>query len=138
MICVCVTLSVQVYLAQTIFKLLMVTLILGYSTPLLDSVSFHHTCYPEEHALLGYATFECTHALASLLHKLLVAYLTLVGLYGLLDVYTLSWILHRLEPTVCPFTALVPKLVRSRTRREFSEKYYYCFIYGISFKSKKG
>ncbi|XP_056143735.1 volume-regulated anion channel subunit LRRC8D [Lampris incognitus] len=84
----------KVYLAQTMFKLLMVTLIMSYTTPLLDSISFTHTCYSEEHALLGYSVFECTHTLASLLHKLLVAYLTLVGLYGLLNFYTLSWILH--------------------------------------------
>uniref|UniRef100_UPI003AB09304 volume-regulated anion channel subunit LRRC8D n=1 Tax=Centroberyx gerrardi TaxID=166262 RepID=UPI003AB09304 len=84
----------KVYLAQTIFKLLLVTLIVSYTTPLLDSISFTHTCHPEEHALVGYSTFECTHALASLLHKLLVAYLTLLGLYGLLNLYTLSWILH--------------------------------------------
>uniref|UniRef100_A0A3Q0T3U3 Si:ch211-106h11.1 n=1 Tax=Amphilophus citrinellus TaxID=61819 RepID=A0A3Q0T3U3_AMPCI len=63
----------KVYLAQTIFKLLMVTLI--------------------EKALVGYTTFECIHVLSSLLRKLLVAYLTLLGLYGLLNFYTLSWIL---------------------------------------------
>uniref|UniRef100_A0A3Q1IDP7 LRRC8 pannexin-like TM region domain-containing protein n=2 Tax=Anabas testudineus TaxID=64144 RepID=A0A3Q1IDP7_ANATE len=84
----------KVYLAQTIFKLLMVTLIVGYTIPLLSSLSFTHTCHPEEQALLGYSTFECIHVLSSLLRKLLVAYLTLLGLYGLLNVYTLSWISH--------------------------------------------
>ncbi|KAM7386312.1 hypothetical protein PAMA_009104 [Pampus argenteus] len=84
----------KVYLAQTIFKLLMVTLIVSYTIPLLSSFSFTHTCHPEEQALVGYATFECIHVLSSLLHKLLVAYLTLLGLYGLLNFYTLSWILH--------------------------------------------
>lgn len=73
----------------------MVSLILSYTIPLLGSLSFTHTCHPEEHALVGYATFECIHVLSSLLRKLLVAYLTLLGLYGLLNVYTLSWILHR-------------------------------------------
>ncbi|XP_074511691.1 volume-regulated anion channel subunit LRRC8D isoform X1 [Sebastes fasciatus] len=84
----------KVYLAQTIFKLLMVTLILSYTIPLLSSLSFTHTCHPEEWALVGYAAFECIHVLSSLLRKLLVAYLTLLGLYGLLNLYTLSWILH--------------------------------------------
>ncbi|XP_054464277.1 volume-regulated anion channel subunit LRRC8D [Anoplopoma fimbria] len=84
----------KVYLAQTIFKLLMVTLILSYSIPLLSSLSFTHTCHPEEQALVGYATFECIHVLSSLLRKLLVAYLTLLGLYGLLNFYTFGWILH--------------------------------------------
>lgn len=87
--------SIQVYSAQTVFKLLMVTLILSYTIPLLSSLSFSHTCHPEEEALVGYTTFECIHVLSSLLRKLLVAYLTLLGLYGLLNFYTLGWILHR-------------------------------------------
>ncbi|KAM9345644.1 volume-regulated anion channel subunit LRRC8D [Symphorus nematophorus] len=84
----------KVYLAQTIFKLLMVTLIVSYTIPLISSFSFTHTCHPEEGALVGYTTFECIHVLSSLIRKLLVAYLTLLGLYGLLNFYTLSWILH--------------------------------------------
>uniref|UniRef100_A0A3Q0SZ67 Si:ch211-106h11.1 n=1 Tax=Amphilophus citrinellus TaxID=61819 RepID=A0A3Q0SZ67_AMPCI len=87
----------KVYLAQTIFKLLMVTLIVSYTIPLLGSLSFNHTCRPEEKALVGYTTFECIHVLSSLLRKLLVAYLTLLGLYGLLNFYTLSWILSSLQ-----------------------------------------
>uniref|UniRef100_A0A3Q4GWN3 Si:ch211-106h11.1 n=1 Tax=Neolamprologus brichardi TaxID=32507 RepID=A0A3Q4GWN3_NEOBR len=82
-----------VYLAQTVFKLLIVTLIMSYTVPLLGSLSFNHTCHPEERALVGYATFECIHVLSSLLRKLLAAYLTLLGLYGLLNFYTLTWIL---------------------------------------------
>ncbi|XP_060883047.1 volume-regulated anion channel subunit LRRC8D [Labrus mixtus] len=84
----------KVYLAQTIFKLLMVTLIVGYTIPLLGSFTFTHTCRPEEQALVGYATFECIHVISSLMRKLLVAYLSLLGLYGLLNLYTLCWILH--------------------------------------------
>lgn len=84
-------------MAQTVFKLLIVTLIMSYTVPLLGSLSFNHTCHPEERALVGYATFECIHVLSSLLHKLLAAYLTLLGLYGLLNFYTLTWILSRLE-----------------------------------------
>ncbi|KAF3846833.1 hypothetical protein F7725_003911 [Dissostichus mawsoni] len=88
----------KVYLAQTVFKLLMVTVIFSYTIPLLSSLSFTHTCRPEEEALVGYTTFECIHVLSSLLRKLLLAYLTLLGLYGLLNLYTLSWILHRDVP----------------------------------------
>ncbi|XP_060945336.1 volume-regulated anion channel subunit LRRC8D [Limanda limanda] len=84
----------KVYLAQTMFKLLMVTLILSYTIPLLGNLSFTHTCRPEEQELVGYAAFDCIHVLSSLLRKLLVAYLALLGLYGLLSVYTLIWILH--------------------------------------------
>ncbi|KAM9746239.1 volume-regulated anion channel subunit LRRC8D [Menidia menidia] len=84
----------KVYLAQTVFKLLMVLLIVSYTVPLLTSLSFNHVCHLEESALLGYSTFECIHVLSSLLTKLLVVYLTLLVLYGLLNFYTLSWICH--------------------------------------------
>ncbi|XP_076609611.1 volume-regulated anion channel subunit LRRC8D [Chaetodon auriga] len=84
----------KVYLAQTIFKLLMVTLIVSYTIPLLSYFSFTHTCHPEQQALVGYTAFECIHVLSCLIRKLLVAYLTLLGLYGLLNCYTLGWILH--------------------------------------------
>ncbi|XP_061701175.1 volume-regulated anion channel subunit LRRC8D isoform X2 [Syngnathoides biaculeatus] len=84
----------KVYLGQTIFKLLMVTLILSYMGPLLSAFSFTHICHPEVQPLVGYAAFQCIHVLSSLLHKLLVTYLILLGLYGLLNSYTLSWILY--------------------------------------------
>ncbi|XP_029996083.1 volume-regulated anion channel subunit LRRC8D [Sphaeramia orbicularis] len=84
----------KVYLAQTIFKLLMVLLIGSYTVPLISSFSFTHTCHPEQQSLVGYTTFECIHVLSSLLRKLLVVYSTLLGLYGLLNLYTLIWILH--------------------------------------------
>ncbi|KAM9844100.1 volume-regulated anion channel subunit LRRC8D [Aulostomus maculatus] len=84
----------KVYLAQTILKLLLVSLIVSYTIPLLSTLSFTHICHPEDQTLVGYATFECIHVLSSLLHKLLVAYLTLMGLYGLLNFYTLCWISH--------------------------------------------
>lgn len=87
--------SVQVYLAQTIFKLVMALLVVSYTIPLLNSFSFAHTCQPEARALVGFSTFECLHVLSSLIRKLLMAYLILLMLYGLLSLYTLIWILQR-------------------------------------------
>ncbi|KAM9392153.1 volume-regulated anion channel subunit LRRC8D [Pholidichthys leucotaenia] len=87
------TVIYKVYFAQTIFKLLVVTLILSYTIPLLSSFSFHHICHPEKQTLVGYATFECVHVFSSFMHKLVVAYLTLLGLYSLTDFFTLGWIL---------------------------------------------
>ncbi|XP_062338044.1 volume-regulated anion channel subunit LRRC8D [Osmerus eperlanus] len=84
----------KVYLCQTAFKLLMVVVIVGYTAPLLSSITFCHTCLPQAHGLTGYAAFQCTHALAALLHKLMLAYLCLVGLYGLLGLYALYWSLY--------------------------------------------
>ncbi|XP_015234845.1 PREDICTED: volume-regulated anion channel subunit LRRC8E [Cyprinodon variegatus] len=82
----------KVYLAQTIFKLLMAAVVMTYTVPFLSSLSFSHVCHPGEGTLVGYATFDCVHVLSSLLHKLLVAYLILLGLYDLLNFYTLGWI----------------------------------------------
>lgn len=92
-------LSFQVYLTQTISKLLLAVLILSYKVPYLSSLSFNHICHLEDDTFVGYATFECIHVLSSLMHKLLLAYLTLLGLFGLLNFYTLSWIFHRSELT---------------------------------------
>ncbi|KAJ0058001.1 hypothetical protein NL108_007224, partial [Boleophthalmus pectinirostris] len=88
------TVIYKVYLAQTVFKLLLVVLIGGYTIPLLSSFSFSLNCEAEEQALVGYSSFQCIHVLSSLLRKLLLAYISLLGVYGLLNLYTLSWILH--------------------------------------------
>ncbi|KAJ3601284.1 hypothetical protein NHX12_032256 [Muraenolepis orangiensis] len=74
----------KVYVSQTLFKLLASVLIVSLSAPLLGSMSFNHICHPgEESSLVGYGTFQCAHTLASLLHKLLLAYLLLLASYGL-------------------------------------------------------
>uniref|UniRef100_A0A3B5MI19 Si:ch211-106h11.1 n=1 Tax=Xiphophorus couchianus TaxID=32473 RepID=A0A3B5MI19_9TELE len=62
-----------------------------YTVPFLGSLSFSHVCQPAEQTLVGYTTFECVHSLSSLLRKLLVTYLILLGIYALLNFYTLSW-----------------------------------------------
>jgi len=86
----------QVYVSQTLFKLLASALIVSLSAPLLGSMSFSHVCHPgDEGSLVGYGTFQCAHTLASLLHKLLLAYLLLLASYGLLNLYALAWIAHR-------------------------------------------
>ncbi|XP_072299614.1 volume-regulated anion channel subunit LRRC8D [Eucyclogobius newberryi] len=88
------TIIYQVYLAQTVFKLLLVVLIGSYTIPLLSSFSFSLKCEAEEQALVGYSSFQCIHVLSSLLRKLLLAYMSLLGVYGLLNLYTLGWILQ--------------------------------------------
>lgn len=87
--------SAQVYLAQTILKLVLAALVVSYTVPLLDSFSFAHNCEPKSQAMVGFSAFECVHVLSSLTHKLLVAYLVLLILYALLNLYTLTWILCR-------------------------------------------
>uniref|UniRef100_A0A3B4AVV0 LRRC8 pannexin-like TM region domain-containing protein n=1 Tax=Periophthalmus magnuspinnatus TaxID=409849 RepID=A0A3B4AVV0_9GOBI len=88
------TVIYQVYLAQTVFKLFLVVLIGCYTIPLLSSFSFSLNCEAEEQGLVGYSSFQCIHVLSSLLRNLLLAYMSLLGVYGLLNLYTLGWILH--------------------------------------------
>ncbi|XP_018612593.2 volume-regulated anion channel subunit LRRC8D [Scleropages formosus] len=85
----------KVYVGQTVFKALKTALIMSYTAPLLGSISFSHTCEPQARALTGYSSFECTHSLASVLHKLLLAYVGLLSLFGLLAIYALAWICYR-------------------------------------------
>lgn len=87
--------SSQVYTAQTMFKVLKFIVIVSYTAPLLGSISFTYICQPNSHALTGYHTFQCSHLLSSVLRKLMKAYICLMGLYGLLGVYTLFWIFHK-------------------------------------------
>lgn len=87
--------SSQVYMAQTILKLVFAILVVSYTIPLHNSFLFAHNCKPMAQAMVGFSAFECVHVLSSLTHKLLVAYLVLLVLYGLLSFYTLSWILYR-------------------------------------------
>ncbi|KAF5906007.1 volume-regulated anion channel subunit LRRC8D-like [Clarias magur] len=85
----------KVYTAQTVFKVLKFIVIVSYTTPLLGSISFTYICQPHSYALTGYQTFQCTHLLSSVLRKLMKAYICLMGLYGLLGIYTLFWIFHK-------------------------------------------
>lgn len=91
----CAPVLLQVYRVQTLFKLLMIVLILSYTAPLLESVSFSHTCQPRLHALTGYSSFHCTHHLAPVLRHLVLTYMALLCLFGLLAIYALRWICHR-------------------------------------------
>ncbi|KAM4036554.1 volume-regulated anion channel subunit LRRC8D-like [Anomaloglossus baeobatrachus] len=83
----------RVYVGQTVFKVVKVAIILGYSLSLVGSFSFHHPCRPGIQNLMGYSVFTCTHNLAFILEKLLVTYIILVSIYAFLSAYALFWLL---------------------------------------------
>ncbi|XP_072005213.1 volume-regulated anion channel subunit LRRC8D-like isoform X2 [Engystomops pustulosus] len=85
----------RVYVGQTIFKVVKVSIILGYSLSLVGSFSFHHLCRPGIQNLMGYTVFKCTHNLAFILEKLLLTYIVLVCVYAFLSAYALFWIFTR-------------------------------------------
>ncbi|XP_055051037.2 volume-regulated anion channel subunit LRRC8D isoform X2 [Misgurnus anguillicaudatus] len=82
----------KVYTAQTVFKVLMFIVIMIYTTPLLDSISFSFICRPQSDALTGYSVFQCSRLLSSHLRQLMQAYISLLVLFGVLAIYTLLWI----------------------------------------------
>lgn len=82
----------RVYVGQTVFKVVKVSIVLGYSLSLIGSFSFHHMCRPGIRNLMGYSLFTCTHNLAFILEKLLLTYILLVCAYAFLSAYTLFWL----------------------------------------------
>ncbi|XP_063301831.1 volume-regulated anion channel subunit LRRC8D-like [Pelobates fuscus] len=88
----------QVYMGQTIFKVVKVTIVIGYTFSLVGSFSFQHICKPDIQNLMGYTLFICTHNLAYILEKLLLTYILLVCLYAFLAAYALFWLFsHQLK-----------------------------------------
>ncbi|KAM3924246.1 volume-regulated anion channel subunit LRRC8D-like [Leptodactylus fuscus] len=85
----------RVYVGQTVFKVVEVALILGYSLSLIGSFSFHHVCKPGIQDFMGYSAFTCTHNLAFILEKLLLTYIVLVCAYVFLSAYALFWLFTR-------------------------------------------
>lgn len=82
----------KVYVAQTVFKVMAVLLVLGYALSLMGSFSFQHTCKPGIQNLMGYSTFTCTHNLAFILEKILLTYVLFLCLYAFLSFYALVWL----------------------------------------------
>ncbi|XP_075711501.1 volume-regulated anion channel subunit LRRC8D-like [Rhinoderma darwinii] len=82
----------RVYVGQTVFKVVKVAIILGYSLSLIGSFNFHHICKPGIQNLMGYSVFTCTHNLAFILEKLLLTYILLVCVYAVLSAYALFWL----------------------------------------------
>ncbi|MEE6521996.1 hypothetical protein FKM82_020381 [Ascaphus truei] len=85
----------RVYMGQTVFKVVTVVIVLGYTSSLVGSFSFHHICSPGIQNFMGYSVFYCTHNLAYILEKLLLTYIILVSLYTLMGMYALFWLLSR-------------------------------------------
>lgn len=79
------------YLGQTVFKVLQFLIIVGYTSTIVDSITFEHICKPSIQTLTGYTVFFCTHNMAYVVKMFLVIYIVLVCLYGLTGAYALFW-----------------------------------------------
>uniref|UniRef100_A0A6J0UCY9 Volume-regulated anion channel subunit LRRC8D-like n=1 Tax=Pogona vitticeps TaxID=103695 RepID=A0A6J0UCY9_9SAUR len=85
----------MVYMGQTIFKVVKILTVLGYTSNCVGSISFKHVCWLNTENLTGYSTFLCTHSLAFILQKLMTTYLFLVILYGVVGAYPLLWLMRQ-------------------------------------------
>ncbi|CAL8237416.1 unnamed protein product [Boreogadus saida] len=82
------------YVLQTSFKVFQVVLIIIYSAVLVNNIEIVVRCLvPPE--LTGFDIYCCNHNKAHLFSKLAYCYISFVGVYGIMCIYTLYWLLHR-------------------------------------------
>lgn len=82
------------YVLQTSLKVFKFLLIIIYTAVLVPNIEIVVRCYvPPE--LTGFDIYCCNHNKANLFSKLAYCYISFVGVYGLLCIYTLYWLFHR-------------------------------------------
>ncbi|XP_076871905.1 volume-regulated anion channel subunit LRRC8E [Brachyhypopomus gauderio] len=82
------------YILQTLLKVFKFAIITIYSVALVPNIEIVVTCVvPPD--LTGFSVFCCNHNKAHLFSKLAYCYISFVGVYGLLCIYSLYWLLHR-------------------------------------------
>ncbi|XP_038569591.1 volume-regulated anion channel subunit LRRC8C [Micropterus salmoides] len=82
------------YVLQTLVKVFKFLLIIIYTAVLVPNIEIVVRCsVPPD--LTGFDIYCCNHNKAHLFSKLAYLYIFFVGVYGLLCIYTLYWLLHR-------------------------------------------
>lgn len=82
------------YVLQTSLKVLKFLLVMIYTTVLVHNIQIVVRCMvPPD--LTGYNIYCCNHNKAPLFSKLAYCYISFVGVYGLVCIYTLYWLFHR-------------------------------------------
>ncbi|XP_041050410.1 volume-regulated anion channel subunit LRRC8D-like [Carcharodon carcharias] len=84
----------KLYVGQLLLKTLQCIIILCYFAVFVEVVTFDIICRPGIESVIGYGVFICTFSIAFLLRKLLLLYLCLVGIYALLCIRTIYWVLR--------------------------------------------
>ncbi|XP_048105042.1 volume-regulated anion channel subunit LRRC8C [Alosa alosa] len=84
----------KMYVIQTSLKVFKFLLITAYTASLVPNIEIVVKCsVPPD--LTGFDIFCCNHNKANLFSKLAYCYICFVGVYGLLCIYSLYWLLHR-------------------------------------------
>ncbi|KAL7836750.1 hypothetical protein AOLI_G00280340 [Acnodon oligacanthus] len=85
----------RLYIRQTIIKVVKFILIICYTGYYVHNIQFSVDCSVDIENLTGYQMYNCAHPLATLFKILACFYISLVVVYGMICVYTLSWMLRR-------------------------------------------
>ncbi|KAK6481026.1 volume-regulated anion channel subunit LRRC8A [Huso huso] len=85
----------RLYIRQTIIKVIKFVLIICYTGYYVNNIKFDVDCIVDIEKLTGYRMYRCAHPLATLFKILASFYISLVVVYGLICMYTLSWMLRR-------------------------------------------
>ncbi|XP_026994161.1 volume-regulated anion channel subunit LRRC8A [Tachysurus fulvidraco] len=85
----------SLYIRQTIIKVVKFILIICYTGYYVHNIQFSVDCSVDIENLTGYQMFNCAHPLATLFKILACFYISLVVVYGMICMYTLSWMLRR-------------------------------------------
>ncbi|KAG1932226.1 volume-regulated anion channel subunit LRRC8B [Pimephales promelas] len=85
----------RLYIRQIIIKVIQFIIIFSYTMYYVHFITFSVTCTVDIERLTGYRTYHCAHPLATLFKILACFYISLVVVYGLICMYTLSWIISR-------------------------------------------
>ena len=85
----------RLYIRQTIIKVIKFVLIICYTAYYVRCIQFSVVCTVDIERLTGYRMYHCAHPLATLFKILACFYISLVGVYGLICMYTLFWMLSR-------------------------------------------
>ncbi|XP_073697319.1 volume-regulated anion channel subunit LRRC8A [Garra rufa] len=85
----------RLYIRQTIIKVVKFILIICYTGYYVHNIQFSVDCNVDIESLTGYRMYNCAHPLATLFKILACFYISLVIVYGMICVYTLSWMLRR-------------------------------------------
>uniref|UniRef100_A0A8C7MJN9 Leucine rich repeat containing 8 VRAC subunit A n=1 Tax=Oncorhynchus kisutch TaxID=8019 RepID=A0A8C7MJN9_ONCKI len=85
----------RLYIRQTIIKVIKFILIICYTGYYVHNIQFSVDCSVDLEDLTGYSMYRCAHPLATLFKILACVYISLVGVYGFICMYTLCWMLRR-------------------------------------------
>ncbi|XP_063289538.1 volume-regulated anion channel subunit LRRC8A-like [Pelobates fuscus] len=85
----------KLYMRQIIIKVILFIGIICYNIYFVRFIRFDVACRLNTETLTGYRMFHCIYPIARMYKFLASFYIALVGLYGLVTLYTLWWMLRR-------------------------------------------